>query len=619
MERRDFLKAGAIASAPLLLRGIPVAGANVLGDEVLDTMARYANGCDKILVVIQLTGGNDGLNTVFPLDQWDNLQAARSNIIMNENQVLSLEGNDTTGLHPAMTGMRDLYNEGKLMIVQGVTYPNPSFSHFRSTDIWLSASGSNEALTTGWLGRYLDKTFPGYPENYPNVDMPHPLAVQIGSVLPFSLQGPVLNMGYNTSNPNEFLNVVNRITDPAPNNDYGNELSFIRLMKDQSNVYATSIQDAYNGASNLSTYPSDNRLAEQLKIVARLISGGLVTPLYIVKHPNTFDNHEFQVDQSDRTQGVHADSLKLLSEAISAFQRDLDMMGVGHRVSGMTFSEFGRRITSNASFGTDHGAGAPILFFGAALNTGTNRDHAVAGMLGESPVIPANATVFDQVNMQFDYRQVYATVMEDWLCVPKQETEEVLGGSFAKLSIYENTTILPVELLYFTAEAQGDTSYLQWSTASELNNYKFEIERSFDAVNFEKIGQKIGAGTTNVPQYYDYTDRNPRQGVNYYRLKQIDFDGTTEYSNIVSVFFEAAASISVFPNPARHQLVVEVQDNRKDCRVQIFNAYGQLMVERNLVTGTDRMELDVSGLPKGSYFIRIQADKPLLAQQFMKL
>jgi uncharacterized protein (DUF1501 family) len=618
MERRDFLKAGAISAAPLLLRGIPVAGANILGDEMLSTMARYASECNKILVVIQLTGGNDGLNTVFPLDQWDHLQAARSNIIMNESQVLTLENNDTTGLHPAMTGMQELYNEGKLMIVQAVTYPNPSLSHFRSTDIWLSASGSNETLTTGWLGRFLNKVFPGYPENYPNPDMPHPLAVQIGSVLPFSLQGPILNMGYNTSNPDDFLNVVNRITDPAPNNDYGHELSFIRLMKDQSNVYATSIQDAYKGASNLVNYPTENRLAEQLQIVARLISGGLQTPLYIVKHPNSFDNHEFQVEQSDRSQGVHADNLRLLSDAVTAFQRDLELLGHAHRVTGMTFSEFGRRITSNASFGTDHGTGAPVFFFGAALNTGSGTDHPVPGMLGDSTVIPQNATVFDQVSMQFDYRQVYTTVMQDWLCMPQSEADEVLGGTFSKISLFENTTVLPVELLYFRGYAEAERSLLQWSTASELNNYKFEIERSRDAIHFEKIGQRIGAGTVDEPQYYQFTDSQPRQGVNYYRLRQIDFDGTEEFSNIISIYFEATASILLYPNPARHELIIQVQDNRKDGYVQIFNAFGQLVIEKSLLRGTERMELNISALPNGNYFARITADQVLLTQQFIK-
>jgi uncharacterized protein (DUF1501 family) len=163
MERRDFLKLSSLAAAPLMLRGLPVMADNYLGDPVLDAMARSGYDCNRVLVIIQMMGGNDGLNTVFPLDQWSNLWNARSNILMNQNSVLSLNNNNTTGLHPSMTDIRNLYNEGKVMIVQGVTYPNPSLSHFRSTDIWLSASSSGQALSTGWLGRALNTIFPDYP------------------------------------------------------------------------------------------------------------------------------------------------------------------------------------------------------------------------------------------------------------------------------------------------------------------------------------------------------------------------------------------------------------------------------------------------------------------------
>lgn len=605
-------------AAPLLFNGIPVMGADTVGDTVLQAMARSAQECGKALVIIQLAGGNDGLNTVFPLDQWDNLQAARSNIIMAENQVLTLENNDNTALHPAMTGMRNLYNEGKLMIMQGVSYPNPSFSHFRSTDIWSSASGSDQNLDTGWLGRMLDLVYPGFPAAYPNATMPHPLAVQIGSALPFTLQGPNLNMGYNTSNPDDLINIINNITDPAPNNDYGNELTFIRLMKTQSNVYANSIKAAYSVTqSQAAVYPLGNNLAEQLRIVARLINGGLQTPIYIVKHHRTFDTHEYQVDVDDRTQGPHADNLRFLSEAISAFQQDLEYMGKDQLVTGMTVSEFGRRILSNASFGTDHGTAAPVFLFGAALNTNSTMN-SVPGMLGSSPVIPQNVTVSTQVDMQFDFRQIYTTIMQDWLCMTQPEAETILGGSFEKLSIFQDLSVLPIELLSFTAEAKGSVAKLNWVTATELNNYKFEIERSDNAVDFNKIGQVMGAGTVNTPQYYQFTDTTPKDGVNYYRLKQIDFDGKFEYSQIVSVYFDANSRISVFPNPARHQVIVTLTDNLKDARIMMYNAFGQLVLEKTLPAGNERLELDISHLPKGSYFVRIQADQTLLTQQLVK-
>ena len=279
MKRRDFIKTTAAASVPLLFSGIPVMASSQIENSSLEKMALAAVNCGRILVIVQQNGGNDGLNTVFALDKWSNLTNARANILMDSTQVLSLNNNLTTGLHPAMGEMQGLYNNGKLMIVQGVSYPNPNFSHFRATDIWFTGSGSNTNLDSGWLGRALDIKYPNFPADYPSTEMPDPLAIQIGSTLPFVLQGQNINMGYSVTDPNALLNVINAIADPAPNNDYGHELTFLRLMKDQSNVYRTTIQTAYNVAlSNAVTYPSNNKLADQLKIVAKLINGGLKTP-----------------------------------------------------------------------------------------------------------------------------------------------------------------------------------------------------------------------------------------------------------------------------------------------------------------------------------------------------
>jgi uncharacterized protein (DUF1501 family) len=445
MKRRSFIKTSAIATIPLALNGIPVMASSSIDSNALDILANAAVNSGKILVIIQMNGGNDGLNTVFPLDKWTNLNNARSNILMNQNAVLSLDNNSTTGLHPAMSEMKNLHDDGKLMIIQGVSYPNPSYSHFRATDIWFTASNSNQDLNSGWIGRSLDKIYPGFPVGFPNSSMPDPLAIQIGSTLPFSLQGPNINMGYNAPDPTSLLNVINQITDPAPNSDYGTELTFLRLMKDQSNVYRSAIQNAYNSTqAQTVTYPSSNKLGDQLKIVAKLINGGLQTPIYIVNHPNSSDLHSGQVDTTDKTQGAHANNLSILSKAINAFQQDLELMGKSNLVTGMTFSEFGRRIKSNGSLGTDHGAAAPVIFFGAALNTGPSAvttQNPVSGMIGSSPNLPLNATVSDQVAMQFDFRQIYLSIMQDWLGMSESQTTEVLGGTFTKIPIFKNSSL----------------------------------------------------------------------------------------------------------------------------------------------------------------------------------
>ncbi len=447
MKRRNFIKTSALATIPLALNGIPVMASSSIDSSELNSLANAAVNCGKILVIIQMNGGNDGLNTVFPIDKWSNLSNARANILMNQNQVLPLNNNGSTGLHPAMSEMKNLYNNGKMMIVQGVSYPNPNYSHFRATDIWFTGANSNQNLTSGWIGRSLDKIYPNFPTGYPNTDMADPLAIQIGSSLPFSLQGPNINMGYSAPDPASLVNVINQITDPAPNSDYGSELTFLRLMKDQSNVYRTAIQSAYNvpQTSPIVTYPSSNSLGNQLRIVAKLINGGLKTPIYIVNHPNSHDTHADQVDGTDKTQGAQANNLGILSKAVGAFQQDLDNMGKSNMVTGMTFSEFGRRITSNGSFGTDHGSAAPVLFFGAALNTNPSTVIGTAfpipGMIGTSPNLPANATVNDQVPMQFQFKQIYSTILQDWLCMSETQTADVLGGTYLKLPIF-NTTIL---------------------------------------------------------------------------------------------------------------------------------------------------------------------------------
>jgi uncharacterized protein (DUF1501 family) len=443
MERRKFIKTTAIASTiPLVFNHIPVMASSQIESESMQLLAAAAAGCGKILVIIQMNGGNDGLNTVLPRDKWSELTNARSNILMKETDVLPLHYNETTGLHPAMKEMQQLYNNGKMLIVQGVSYPNPSYSHFRATDIWFTASDSDKSLSSGWLGRALDTVYPNFPKDYPNADMPDPLAIQIGSTLPFSLQGPTINMAYSVPRPEDLLNVINATSDPAPNSDYGHELTFLRLMKDQSNAYREVIQKAYNVPKAQSpTYPNKNGLADQLKIVAKLINGGLQTPIYVVNHPKGFDSHENQVLDSDKKLGKQAENLSILSQAIGAFQEDLKLMGKADIVTGMTFSEFGRRIKSNDSSGTDHGSGAPVLFFGAALNTGRGTvegtPNPVSGMIGTSPDLPQTATVNDQVPFQHDFRQIYATIMQDWLCMTEAQSDAVLGGSFEKLPIFK--------------------------------------------------------------------------------------------------------------------------------------------------------------------------------------
>ncbi|MEY3983990.1 MAG: hypothetical protein RL160_1549 [Bacteroidota bacterium] len=428
MKRRKFLQntaaAGTILPITLGSHKLQAFGPN----SMLGALAKAAAQTDRVLVIIQLNGGNDGLNTLIPLDQYSNLSKVRQNVLIGDTKVLKLNGKTGTGLHPAMTGMQSMYNEGLISAVQNVGYPNPNFSHFRSTDIWMSASDSNVLEPSGWMGRYLDQVFPGFPTGYPNAAMTDPLAIQIGAGVSLTFMGPDMNMAMAITDPSSFYNLVTGNTDSAPATPAGKELTYIRTIAQQTQEYGTVIKAAANTGKNLATYPSNNPLADQLKIVAKLIHGGLKTPVYMVSQGG-YDTHSAQVDTADTTKGAHATLLQRLSDAIKVFQDDLKLLGIQDRVAGMTFSEFGRRVMSNFSNGTDHGAAAPLFVFGSSVNP---------GIIGNNPVIPSTVSVNDNVPMSYDFRQVYATVLKDWFGLNDSEVKSaMLGGTFQTLPIFK--------------------------------------------------------------------------------------------------------------------------------------------------------------------------------------
>jgi uncharacterized protein (DUF1501 family) len=427
MKRRDFLRRSLpLAAVPFTLHGIPVRAYG--RHPVLEALTAAAVETDRVLVLIQLTGGNDGLNMVLPLDQYANYLNARSNIAIPETAALALT--DRTGLHPSMTGTRDRCRAGTLAVVQSVGYPSPNFSHFRSTDIWLTASDSNVYLSTGWVGRYFEDAFPGFPDGYPNAVMPDPLAIQIGSVISTSLVGTTGPMGMAISSVTNFYNFIEGTVEPAPNTPYGHELSFVRLAVQQTDKYADTIKAAAAKATSVSAkYPANSSLAAQLKIVAQLVGGGLKTRVYIVSLGG-FDTHSAQVNAGDTTTGKHANLLGDLSACIDAFMDDCTLLGVGDRVVGMTFSEFGRRIKSNGSNGTDHGAAAPLFVFG---------DNVLGGVLGDNPVIPSSPSVNSNIPMLYDFRSVYATVLRDWFGADESVLRDVLFTDFQILPLFRTS------------------------------------------------------------------------------------------------------------------------------------------------------------------------------------
>lgn len=432
------MAAASASLVPVMLDGFGLKAMTSQSALVQSLLNTAALATDRVLVIVYLNGGNDGLNTVIPRDQYSLYTGLRSNIAIPENAVLALDGNPATGLHPAMTGMRDLYNNGKLSIIHSVSYPNPDQSHYRATDIWMTAVDANATSDSGWAGRYLENRYPGYPVGYPNPQMEDPLAIQIGYLTSTALLGSQQSMGIALSDPNSFYQLVGSGSATSPGDlpccDAGELIAFIRQQQILSVGYATEIKAAADAGQNMATYPdasAKNSLADQLKIVARLIHGGLKTKIYFVSLSG-FDTHSTQVDPTNVLIGTHADLLGKVSTAISAFQQDLKLQGTEDKVVGMTFSEFGRRANSNNSRGTDHGVAAPMFVFGSNLKHrtfGQNPDLAnLTGQAGNK-----------EITMQIDFRRVYTDILNDWFGTASATTNSLLFHPFPTISLFSDT------------------------------------------------------------------------------------------------------------------------------------------------------------------------------------
>lgn len=427
MERRRFLKyTTAAVATPFFFRGQWIqAMANQSAYDVLRSF-----NPNRKLVLIQLDGGNDGLNMVIPISQYDNLANARRNILVDQSKILKL--NDETGLNPAMPELTNMYKEGKVQVIQGVGYPNPNLSHFRSKDIVISASDSKMVISSGWTGRMFGKQYPNYPVGFPNEKQPHPIALTLGSTSSATCQGDLSNY----STVLKSLSSTYNSTTPTvvyPDTPFGNELKFINNVMEQTESYLSVIKTAAASAKNLSTlYPSSgNSLSDQLKLVANLIAGGLQTQIYVVSLGG-WDLHSSAVSsETDKLTGAHPNLLSKLSKAIAAFQDDLKLMNKADEVIGFVFTEFGRRIKSNDSLGTDHGTSWPAIVFGSKVNS---------GIIGNNPVIPFNASKSDNLAMQYDFRSIYAGFYKQWFSLDDQDTTQLLGASFPEIQVITKST-----------------------------------------------------------------------------------------------------------------------------------------------------------------------------------
>ena len=426
MKRRSFLKKiPAALGAPMLINGMPITA--LANQGYLQRLAATSTN-DRVLVIIQLHGGNDGLNALIPIDQYSRYYNLRPNIAIPEKGKRgyvaldsTLRTEDQVGLHPDMIGMKELYDQGQMAVVQGVGYENINGSHFRSRDIWFMGGGYDDDYDSGWVGRYLDHLYPGYPDTYPNDAMPDPLGIEVGNSVSLAFhRANGIPSAIAISSPDQFYDLITSVgVDPpasVADTHYGKELKWILGIEEKSNQYAGRLKEVYERGSNTPSviypekYPynapgssAKNPLARQLKMIARLLSGGSKTKIFVARIGG-FDTHASQVEDYDPTMGKHAALLYHLSESVKAFQDDLKGLGLDHRVLTTTMSEFGRRAKSNGSYGTDHGTTAPMFVFGSQVNP---------GIVGTNPDL--NNLKRNNLPEQHDYRQVYGTILQDWM------------------------------------------------------------------------------------------------------------------------------------------------------------------------------------------------------------
>ncbi len=405
-SRRQFLGGSLAASAGLAI-GSPVPG------PWMQALASDAVGGERILVVIQFSGGNDGLNTVIPYSN-EEYRKARPKLAIPKNDVLKID--DELGLHPSLAGASKLLERGRFSIVQGVGYASPNRSHFESMDIWHSCRRKEERGTDGWLGRWIgsrasDKQTDSLGLHLGGDQQPLALAargVQVPSIA--SVDQFRLKIADEGMSGNAMLS--NKSTDTETKSDGDDLLGFLQASTEAAVAASERLEKALKTPDTQSEFPQTD-LGEKLRVISRLILAGLSTRVYYITLDG-FDTHSQQAV-------AHAGLLRHWSDALDAFVRRMERAGQADRVLVMTFSEFGRRVQENASEGTDHGAAAPVFFAGCSLPK---------PVIGELPSL----TDLDDGDLKFhtDFRSVYATVVEQWF---KDKSKQVLGESYPKINL----------------------------------------------------------------------------------------------------------------------------------------------------------------------------------------
>ncbi|HRG69064.1 MAG: DUF1501 domain-containing protein [Saprospiraceae bacterium] len=498
-NRRQFLMTGGIAGlGTMLLSGIPV---NPLLSNAF--AAPLAASGDSILVLLKLFGGNDGLNMVFPHSdnsgkaEYINLRPGLSHKYgtdYNDNTVLTGFGGSDFALPATMQSLMPLWQSGKMNIIHNVGYPNQDYSHFSSIDNWSSAADNvyDKRYNSGYMGRFLEQDFPSFSETPPTV--PPALRIGYSADLVFkSANNQQYELVFN--DPNEFYRLAQYgklyPTDGLSDCPQGQEIEFLRQLTNNSLRYSQSVTQAYNSTLNKVAYPANttSRLAEQLKIVARLIKGKLGTRIFMV-YMDGFDTHADQ-------KAYHANLLGHIANSVSAFFADLQADNFDKNVCLMSFSEFGRTIRENGSAGTDHGNMSPMMLFGDAVKGGFTGNPM---NLNDATLKAGDTRVYFENQSSIDFRSMYASVMEQYLCLDSELVNYTLGKPYTRLNLFDN----PCD-----GKSYGSNfnTLLLGHNPNEQNNKIIEVKFSQLQSNEVKLQIKSINGKTLAVLYEGFTTK----------------------------------------------------------------------------------------------------------------
>ena len=425
-SRRSFLSSiGMLASGSLLFDSLTTP--SLLTNPLLPLI--NSSSSDNILLIIRLKGGNDSLNMVVPAGQYSLYQSVRPTINIPQSDLYDLGSGwslpdymiNPTESYTNLSNLNTMWNNGSMAVLHSVGYPNMDESHFGGERNWSTASGGGIDLPTGWMGRHLNEIYPDYLENIPEV----PPAIHIGANTDLMFESGTGNISYLIQSIEALNQIVTNgdlyDVQNLPECLYGSELGFVRAVANSTQSQTTSIKDAYDASTDQVTYPGtvnwENRyMGEKLRTIARLIKGNLGTKIFMVDMDG-YDTHNQQTVS-------HQHLMEDLAEAISAFYNDLELAGLADKVLTMTISEFGRNIRENGSSGTDHGNAGAMLMFGQGLSTGgfysTPLDLSSVDLTNHDIAVP----------YQLDYRDVYYTVLKNWLCVDASLLQLLMGASY---------------------------------------------------------------------------------------------------------------------------------------------------------------------------------------------